>query len=97
MNRVTVTVAFAAFALALAAPSSALAGCGIHNDTGYSFKIESGNVSNQSVGAHTTTSIAAGTIIAKTSDGKTVTGSCKDGDKIEIVEDHGALVIKPQP
>lgn len=82
--------------VAAALPVSAWAGCGIHNDTGYSFKIESGNVSNQSVGAHTTTSIAAGTIIAKTSDGKTVTGACKEGDKIEIVEEKGALVLKPQ-
>lgn len=86
---------FALVFAALVPVSSALATCSIHNDTGFSFKIESGNVSNQSVGSHTLTTIAAGTIIAK-SDDKTVTGSCKDGDKIKIVEEKGALVIKPQ-
>ncbi|MEQ1506758.1 MAG: hypothetical protein ABMB14_31315 [Myxococcota bacterium] len=85
--------AFVAFALPA---GSAWATCGIHNDTGYSFKVESGNVSNQSVGSHTLTTIAAGNIVAKTDDGKSVTGACKDGDKIKIVEESGKLVIKPE-
>ena len=75
----------------------ALAGrCDIFNDTGTSFTIESGNVSNQRVGAHTHTSIASGKIIAKSDDGKGVGGSCNDGDKIKIVADGGVYIIKPQ-
>jgi hypothetical protein len=52
--------------------------------TSISFKVESGNTSNQSVGSHTTTSIAAGRIIAKGDKGESVSGSCKDGDSLEI-------------
>ena len=79
-------------ALALATP--AFARCDIHNDTSESFTISSGNVSNQRVGSHTSTTINAGTIIAKADSGKSAGGSCKDGDKIEIVLDGGVLVIK---
>ena len=80
--------------VALALP--AFAGCRIKNETKYSFKVESGNVSNQSVGAHTTTSIASGKIRAVSKDGKSVGGSCRDGDSIKIVEDRGVLVIEHQ-
>lgn len=71
------------------------ASCRIHNDTGFDFKVESGNTSNQSVGAHTTTSIAAGTIKgidAKAN--KSISGSCKDGDELEVADDHGTPVLK---
>ena len=77
--------------LALAAPAHAT--CSIHNDTGWAFTVESGNVSNQSVGSHTQTSIAPGRIIGKSKEGKTVSGSCKDGDRVEIVDDHGVPVL----
>jgi len=78
----------------IAATTIAAASCSIHNDTGWSFKIESGNTSNQSVGAHTTTSIAAGRIVGKDEkSGKTVSGSCKDGDSLEIKDDHGVPVL----
>ncbi len=71
------------------------ASCRIHNDTGFDFKVESGNTSNQSVGAHTTTSIAAGTITGKDDKaGKTISGSCKDGDELEVTDDHGTPVLK---
>jgi len=81
----------------LAASTSAVAGqCRIKNETKYSFKVESGNVSNQSVGAHTETSISSGKIIAKSSDGKGVGGSCRDGESIKIVEDKGVLMIVPR-
>ena len=46
--------------------------------------------------AHTLTTIHAGTISAKADSGKSVGGSCQDGDKIAIVEKDGVLVIKPQ-
>ena len=73
----------------------AAASCTIHNDTGVSFSVESGNTSNQSVGSHTTTSIHAGKIIAKGDKGRSVGGHCKDGEKIKIVDDHGTLIILP--
>jgi hypothetical protein len=77
------------------AAASASASCRIHNDTGFDFKVESGNTSNQSVGAHTTTSIAAGTITGKDEKaGKTISGSCKDGDELEVSDDHGTPVLK---
>lgn len=72
----------------------AWATCSIHNDTGESLTIASGNVSNQRVGSHTQTSIASGTITAKADSGKTAGGSCKDGDKIEVVMQNNILVIK---
>jgi hypothetical protein len=77
---------------ALAAP--AYANCRIKNETKWSFKIESGNVSNQSVGANTTTSIAPGTIKGKDEKaGKTISGSCKTGERIKIIDDKGVPVI----
>lgn len=76
------------------ASAPAWASCRIHNDTGFDFKVESGNTSNQSVGAHTTTSIAAGTIKGKDEKaGKTISGSCKDGDELEVKDDHGVPVL----
>src|SRR5438552_15182653 len=80
-------------AAALASP--ALASCRIHNETKYSFTVESGNTSNQSVGAHTTTSIAAGRVIGKSSDGKSFGGSCKDGEEVKVIEDQGDVVMVP--
>jgi hypothetical protein len=75
---------------------AASASCRIHNDTGYSFTVESGNTSNQSVGSHTETSIAPGKIIGRSKEGKTVSGFCKDGDQIEIKDDHGVPILMPR-
>ncbi len=73
---------------------AAYANCSIHNDTKWDFKVESGNVSNQSVGAHTTTTIAPGKIKGVDSkEGKSISGQCKDGDKIEVIDDHGVPVL----
>jgi hypothetical protein len=77
----------------VAVAQSAFANCRIHNDTNYSFTVESGNTSNQSVGAHTETSIAAGKIIGRSKEGKTVSGFCKDGDHVEIKDDHGVPIL----
>ena len=80
-------------ATALAA-HSAYAGCRIHNDTKWDFKVESGNTSNQSVGPHTTTSIASGKIKGiDAKEGKTISGTCKDGDELEVKDDHGIPVL----
>ena len=71
----------------------AAATCSIHNDTGLSFTIESGNTSNQRVGAHTQTSIASGKITGKSDNGKAIAGVCKDGDKVEITEKDGNPIL----
>jgi len=83
-----------AFVTASLVPLAVHASCRIHNDTGWEFKVESGNTSNQSVGAHTTTSIAAGKIKGvDAKSGKTISGSCKDGDSLEVKDDHGIPVL----
>jgi hypothetical protein len=81
---------------ALVVPQVALANCRIHNDTSYSFTVESGNTSNQSVSSHSETSIAAGKIIGRSKEGKTVGGFCKDGDHLEIKDDHGVPILMPK-
>ncbi len=91
MMKLVVAATFVSATLISAVSS---ANCSIHNDTGYDFKVESGNTSNQSVGAHTSTSIASGKIIGKDEkSGKSISGSCKDGDKLEVTDDHGVPVL----
>jgi putative salt-induced outer membrane protein YdiY len=80
-------------AVLVVAPFAADASCRIRNDTKYSFTVESGNTSNQSLGARTTMSIAAGKILAKSKDGKSFGGSCKDGDVLEVTEEGGVVVL----
>jgi hypothetical protein len=87
-------IAIAAFVTSLTVAHTAWAGCRIHNDTKWAFKVESGNTSNQSVGAHTTTSIAAGKIKGvDAKSGKTISGSCKDGDSLEVKDENGIPVL----
>jgi hypothetical protein len=74
-------------------PSAALARCRVRNETKYSFTVESGNTSNQRVGAHTDTSIASGKIVGKSDDGKTVGGFCKDGDVLLVQEEKGVPIF----
>jgi hypothetical protein len=86
--------AIAAAVTTLTVAHAAWAGCRIHNDTKWSFKVESGNTSNQSVGSHTTTSIAAGKIKGvDAKSGKTISGSCKDGDSLQIKDEGGIPVL----
>lgn len=82
----------AAAAILLTA-GAAHATCRIHNQTKYSFRVESGNVSNQSLGANTITSIAPGKIIAKSNDGKSFGGSCTTGDQLVVKEEKGVVVM----
>ncbi len=70
----------------------AQASCRIHNDTNESFTVESGNTSNQTVGSHTHTSIQSGKIKGKSKNGKTISGSCKDGDSL-VVKDEGGIPV----
>ena len=95
MSKILIASVLAAGSAVLV-PRLALASCRIHNDTGYSFTVESGNTSNQSVGSHTETSIAAGKIIGRSKEGKTVGGFCKDGEQLEIKDDHGVPIIVPK-
>ncbi len=88
-----IVLASSLFAALCLSTSLAAAGCSIHNDTKYSFTVSSGNTSNQSVGSHTQTSIAAGKIIGKSKEGKTISGFCKDGDRLEIKEEQGVPIL----
>ncbi|MBI4822217.1 MAG: hypothetical protein HY791_38515 [Deltaproteobacteria bacterium] len=90
--RAIMTAGVASVVVLAAAP--ALASCRIHNDTKWDFTIESGNTSNQRVGPHTTTSIAAGKIIAKSKEGKSFGGMCKDGDELEVKEEKDIPVLE---
>lgn len=71
---------------------SAYASCSISNDTDYSFTIDSGSTTNQSVSAHGSTSIDDGTIAGK-SDKGSVGGSCNDGGSVKIIMKDGVPVL----
>lgn len=87
-------ISIAAMVSTLTLAHAAWAGCRIHNDTQWDFTIESGNTSNQRVGPHTTTSIAEGKIKGVDAKaGKSISGTCKNGDEIEVKDDHGVPVL----
>ena len=73
----------------------AAASCRVSNETGYSFTVASGNVSNQKVRAHATTAIEAGKIQGKSEEGKTISGQCKDGGELVIQEKNGVPLLLP--
>lgn len=79
--------------LALGASSTSFARCHISNETKYSFSVESGHTSNQSVGSNTTTTIDDGKIKAKSKEGKSFGGSCKDGDTLVVKEEDGIVIM----
>lgn len=89
-----IILASIAFVSTITLAHAAWAGCRIHNDTKWDFTVESGNTSNQRVTPHTTTTIAAGKIrgVDKKS-GKSISGTCKDGDKLEVKDDRGIPVL----
>ena len=94
MSRLVVTLCVVSGLLAAGA-SRAVASCRVSNETGYKFTVSSGNVSNQRVGAHTTTTIAAGKIQGKSDEGKTISGSCKDGTRLIVREKNGVPLLMP--
>lgn len=80
---------------AISAPLAAMpayASCTISNNTDYSFTIDSGNTTNQSVSANGTTSIDSGNIVGKSSKGN-VGGSCSDGGHVKIIMKDDAPVL----
>jgi hypothetical protein len=88
-------IIIAAFLATAALATTAAAECRIKNETKWSFKVESGNVSNQSVGANTTTSIAEGKVVGKDEKaGKTFSATCKRGETLKIKDDRGTPVAE---
>jgi hypothetical protein len=84
-----------AFLATAAFVSTAAAECRIKNETKWSFKVESGNVSNQSVGSNTTTSIAEGKVVGKDEKaGKSFSATCKRGETLKITDDRGTPVAE---
>jgi hypothetical protein len=76
--------------------SRAAASCRISNETNYSFVVDSGNVSNQRVNAHATTTIAAGKVAGKSPEGKTISGACRDGGDLVVKEKNGVPLLMPK-
>jgi hypothetical protein len=79
------------------AAAPAVASCLIKNETGYAFTVASGNVANQKVGAHATTTIAPGKVQGHTEEGKTISGVCKDGSTLLIKEKNGVPLLGAAP
>jgi hypothetical protein len=82
--------------LLLAGTQGALASCRITNQTGYDFVVASGNVGDQRVKAHGTTTIAPGKVLGKTDEGRTISGVCKDGGDLVIKEQNGVPLLMPK-
>jgi hypothetical protein len=78
-------------------PARLAASCRIANDTGYNFVVASGNVANQRVGPHATTTIEAGKVQGKTAEGKQISGVCKDGGDLVVKERNGVPLLQAQP
>jgi hypothetical protein len=95
MSRIAVITCVVSGLLAAGA-SRAGASCRVTNETGYNFTVASGNVSNQRVGAHATTTIEQGKIQGKSAEGKTISGSCRDGGDLVIQEKNGVPLLLPR-
>ena len=95
MTRTSVIVCAVSGLLAVVG-SRATASCRVSNETGYSFTVSSGNAANQRVRAHATAAIEAGKIQGKTEDGKTISGSCRDGGEMVIQEKNGVPLLLPK-
>jgi hypothetical protein len=76
--------------------AAARASCVVTNETAYEFIISSGNSPNQKLGAHATTTIEAGKIAGKSPEGRTISGSCKDGARLVVQEKNGVPLLLPK-
>lgn len=95
MSRLAVIVwVVSGFLTAAASPASA--SCRVTNETGFTFTVASGNVSNQRIRGHSTTTIEAGKIQGRSDEGKTISGSCKDGADLVIQEKNGVPLLLPK-
>ena len=93
MSRLVVIIC-AASGLLVAGESAAAAACRVTNETGYTFTVSSGNAANQRVRAHATAAIEAGKIQGKSDEGKTISGSCRDGGELVILEKNGVPLLQ---
>ena len=75
---------------------AARASCLVTNQTGYEFVVSSGNSPNQKVAAHATTTIEAGKISGKSPEGRTISGSCKEGARLVVLEKNGVPLLLPK-
>ncbi len=92
-TRRLVTLFIAAAAVSVFS-AEAFASCKVQNRTKYDFTVTSGNTSNQKLRGRSSMSIASGTITGKSPEGKTISGSCKDGDDLVIEEKRGVPVME---
>jgi hypothetical protein len=76
--------------------AAARASCVVTNETGFEFLVSSGNSANQKVGAHATTTIESGKIAGKSPEGRTISGSCKDGARLIVREKNGVPLLLPR-
>lgn len=74
----------------------AFAGCSVQNRTSYDFNVESGNTSNQRLRARSTMSIASGVILGESPEGKTISGSCREGESLVIEIRSGVPILMPR-
>jgi hypothetical protein len=74
----------------------AQASCVVTNETGYEFTVSSGNAADQKVAPHATTTIEAGKISGKSPEGRTISGSCKDGARLVVQEKNGVPLLLPK-
>jgi len=89
-------LAVVAFIILAATSAPALCACRVFNDTNYSFTVESGNTSNQVVTPHSHTTITPGKVIAKSREGKSFGGYCKDGEEVVVKEEKGVVMMLPR-
>jgi hypothetical protein len=78
------------------AAAGAHASCVVTNETAYEFVVSSGNSSNQKIAAHATTTIEAGKISGKSPEGRTISGSCKEGARLVVQEKNGVPLLLPK-
>lgn len=89
-----ITTLFIAAAAVSVFSAEAFASCSVKNRTKYDFTVTSGNTSNQKLRGNSSMSIASGTITGESSEGKTISGSCKDGDSLVVEEKRGVPVLE---